>query len=279
MTFSFRTTLLVLLLSAVGSPALAEPVALVTGSSRGIGLALVRELAADGWKVIATCLDPKDAEADELHELHRRYPMVVVEGMDVTDPVAIDRVATKYRDLPIDLLINNAGIVGNYAKQTLDDIDARNFEQVMRVNTYGPMRVASVFLKNVERSEQKKIVTITSLLGSIGTAQASGEAARLSNAPPPARPTDTYFYRMSKAALNMGMRVMQNEVRGRGIAIGIISPGIVATDARKGRDAGPPPANLLTPAQSARAILKLAAELDTTNGGRFLEYTNDVLPW
>lgn len=258
--------------------AVAEPVALVTGSNRGIGLALAQELAANGWKVIATCRDP--ADADELRKLSTQNPKVVIEPLDVADNAAIDALATKYRGQPIDLLVNNAGIVGTYQQETLANLDTENFQQVLRVNAYAPMRIASAFLPNIQAGSQKKIVAITSSLGSIGLAQQSGEKARKANAPPPARPTDTYFYRMSKAALNMGMRVMQNELRTQGISVGILSPGIVATDARAGRDnGGPPPPDLLTPPQSAKALVKLIGELNPQNAGRYLEYNNTELPW
>jgi NAD(P)-dependent dehydrogenase (short-subunit alcohol dehydrogenase family) len=272
-----RILCLALLVAPFSAGAATESVALVTGSNRGIGLALVQELAANGWKVIATCRDPSDA--DDLRKVSAQYPKVIVERLDVADNAAIDALATKYRGLPIDLLVNNAGIVGTYELETLKNFDAKTFEQVLRVNAYAPMRIASVFLPNVEASRQKKIVAITSLLGSIGLVQQSGDQARKSNAPPPARATDTYFYRMSKAALNMGMRVMQNELRTKGVSVGILSPGIVATDARTGRDNGPPPPNLLTPAQSAKALMKLIGELNPQNAGRYLEYTNEELPW
>jgi NAD(P)-dependent dehydrogenase (short-subunit alcohol dehydrogenase family) len=272
-----RILCLVLLAMPLSAGAATESVALVTGSNRGIGLALVQELAVNGWKVIATCRDPSDA--DELRKVSSQYPKVIIERLDVADNAGIDALATKYRGQPIDLLINNAGIVGTYELETLRNFDAKTFEQVLRINAYAPMRISSAFLSNVEASRQKKIVAITSMLGSIGLAQQSGEQARKSNAPPPARPTDTYFYRMSKAALNMGMRVMQNELRTKGISVGILSPGIVATDARSGRDSGPPPPNLLTPAQSAKALMKLIGELNPQNAGRYLEYTNEELPW
>lgn len=276
MARALRLLFLALLVLPFGAHAATDSVALVTGSNRGIGLALVQELAAAGWKVIATCRDPADAA--QLHELRRQYPKVLIEKLDVADNASIDALATKYRGEPIDLLINNAGIVGSYQQETLANFDAGNFQQVLRVNAYAPMRISSVFLPNVEASRHKKIVAITSMLGSIGLAQRSGERARQSGATP-ARPTDTYFYRMSKAALNMGMRVMQNEVAPKGISVGILSPGIVATDARAGRDNGPPPPDLLTPAQSAKALMKRIAELTPQNAGRYLEYTNEELPW
>lgn len=269
--------LLAFLALPLSALAVGEPVALVTGSNRGIGLALVQELAASGWKVIATCRDPADAQA--LRTLSTRNPRVIVEALDVADNAAIDALARKYRGEPIDLLVNNAGIVGKYDRETLANFDVQNFQQVLQVNAYAPMRLSSVLLPNIEASRQKKIVAITSMLGSIGLVQRSGDNARKAGAAPAARPTDTYFYRMSKAALNMGMRVMQNELRTRGVAVGILSPGIVATDARAGRDNGPPPPDLLTPEQSARALMKLIGELTPQNAGRYLEYTNEELPW
>jgi NAD(P)-dependent dehydrogenase (short-subunit alcohol dehydrogenase family) len=268
---------LALLAMPFAAQAATESVALVTGSNRGIGLALVQELAAGGWKVIATCRDPADAA--ELQKLRVQYPKVVIEKLDVADNAAIDALAKKYQREPIDLLINNAGIVGSYQQETLANFDAGNFQQVLRVNAYAPMRISSVFLPNIEAGRQKKIVAVTSLLGSIGLVQQSAERARKSATAAPARPGDTYFYRMSKAALNMGMRVMQNEVAAKGISVGILSPGIVATDARAGRDNGPPPPNLLTPEQSAKALMKLIGELNPQNAGRYLEYTNEELPW
>ncbi len=276
MARTFRPLFLALLALPFGAHGATESVALVTGSNRGIGLALVQALAAAGWKVIATCRDPADAA--QLHELRKQYPKVLIEKLDVADNASIDALAAKYRGEPIDVLVNNAGIVGSYQGETLANFDAENFQQVLRVNAYAPMRLASVFLPNLEASRQKKIVAITSMLGSIGLVQRSGERARQSGATS-ARATDTYFYRMSKAALNMGMRVMQNEVAAKGISVGILSPGIVATDARAGRDNGPPPPDLLTPEESAKALMQQIAELTPQNAGRYLEYTNEELPW
>jgi NAD(P)-dependent dehydrogenase (short-subunit alcohol dehydrogenase family) len=272
-----RILCIALLALPFSAGAATESVALVTGSNRGIGLALAQELAANGWKVIATCRDP--ADADELRKVSAKYPKVIIERLDVADNAAIDALATRYRGQPIDLLVHNAGIVGTYELETLRNFDEKNFEQVFRVNAYAPMRISSAFLANVEASRQKKIVAISSMLGSIGLVQRSGDSARKTNAPPPARPTDVYFYRMSKAALNMGMRVMQNELRTKGVSVGILSPGIVATDARAGRDNGPPPPDLLTPGESAKALVKLIDELNPQNAGRYLEYTNEELPW
>lgn len=245
------------------------PVALITGSDRGIGFALTQEFAARGWKVIATCRDPSHAQA--LADFAAAHPQVVVEALDVSDNNAIDALAAKYQGQPIDALINNAGIAGDFAAQRLGVLDGELFQQVLRVNAYAPLRMARAFLDSVSLSHQKKIVAISSGAGSLFTA--------------PAAP-DSYFYDMSKAALNMGMRLLQNDVRARGVLVGIVSPGPVDTDMQKAyranaAQAGKPmtmPA--IAPADSARALVNYVEGLAPDKAGRFWSaYTGQETPW
>jgi NAD(P)-dependent dehydrogenase (short-subunit alcohol dehydrogenase family) len=126
------------------------PVALVTGSDRGLGLALTEELAMRGWRVVATCRDP--AHASALQAFAAAHTDVTLEPLDVSDDAAIDRLATKYHDQPIDALINNAGITGDLARQHVGAIEDKGFEQVMRVNAYAPLRMAQAFLESVAAS-------------------------------------------------------------------------------------------------------------------------------
>src|SRR3954469_19162244 len=84
--------------------------AFITGSDRGIGFALVQEFESRGWQVIATARDP--TKATELNAFAKAHPRVSVEKLDVTDTVAIDALAMKLKDRPIDALVNNAGIAG-----------------------------------------------------------------------------------------------------------------------------------------------------------------------
>lgn len=76
---------------------------LITGSNRGIGLEFVRQYAASGWRVIATCRSP--ARAEELNALAKNNPAVLIEELDVTDQADIDRLQAKYSDQPLELLI------------------------------------------------------------------------------------------------------------------------------------------------------------------------------
>jgi len=238
-------------------------VALVTGANRGIGLALSTVLADKGWRVIATCRDPE--HADELRALSARHPGVTIDRLDVTDSAALDALAARYRGQPIDVLINNAGILGDPDAQRLGRFDQKTFEDVLRVNAYAPLRVAQAFLDNVAASQQKKIITLTSRAGSIAVADQAH---------------DNYFYRMSKSASNMSMRLLQNDVRARGIVVGLISPGPVDTQMnREWRHGAPPSPSLQSPTQSAVAVVKVIEELTAERAAHALDYDGEELPW
>ncbi|HEV2230116.1 MAG TPA: SDR family oxidoreductase [Steroidobacteraceae bacterium] len=248
---------------AAAAAAQDPPVALVTGANRGIGLALSTVLAEKGWRVIATCRDPEHAQ--ELRALSTKHPAVALERLDVTDNAALDALAARYRSQPIDVLINNAGILGNPDAQQLGNFDQKTFDDVMRVNAYAPLRVAQAFLDSVAASRQKKIVTLTSRAGSLSLA---GESH------------DNYFYRMSKSASNMSMLLLQNEVRSRGVLVALVSPGPVDTGMnREWRHGAPPPASLLSPLQSATALVSVIGQLTPERAAHALNYDGQEMPW
>ncbi len=244
------------------------PVALITGSDRGIGFALTQEFTSRGWRVVATCRDP--AHATALQEFAIAHPTVTIETLDVSDNAAIDQLALKYRGKPIDALINNAGITGNFDAQKLATLDPDEFARVLRINSYAPLRMAQAFLDSVAASQQKKIVSITSGLGSLTLVpQYQGP----------------YYYSISKAALNMGMRLLQAEVSKRGVLVGIISPGPVDTDMQKSYRAAAEKAGTpittpeLTPADSSRAVVSYIENLSAAQSGHFFTYTGAEVPW
>ena len=108
---------------------------LITGSNRGLGLEFSRQYAVAGWNVIATCRNPQTAK--ELQTLAGQYNQVVVEKMDVTSDREVDNLAAKYKNQPIDVLLNNAGIYGTLEKQTLGTFDFEELKRVFDVNTIG----------------------------------------------------------------------------------------------------------------------------------------------
>ena len=236
-----------------------RPTVLITGSNRGIGLGFVKHYAAEGWNVIATCRKP--AQADDLQALRREFPNVVIEQLDVTDHARIDALADAYRDQPIDLLVNNAAILGSLPEQKIGGLDYELFEQVMAINVYGPMKMTEAFTDHVAASEQKKVVALSSGLSSIKmTAKMPG----------------FYYYRSSKAALNMVMRGMRTDLRDRGIIVALIAPGMVGTQLLydsgwRGKS--------LTPEQSVAGMSAHIAGLTLDDPGEIVNTDGKIIPW
>lgn len=233
------------------------PTVLVTGSDKGLGLEFVRQYAARGTRVIATARNP--AGAVELNALAATNPQVIIEKLDVTDHAAIDALAAKYADTPIDVLINNAGISGGMQSQSFGKLDYEVFMDVLRVNTIAPLKMSEAFLPSITASRDKRIVAVSSTEASISMVK----SARL------------YFMRTSKAALNMEMRNLAFQLKSRGVAVGLLNPGLVDTDFVKGL-----PKSMLRPASEAvRDLMRNIDGMTVDNSGSFWNYDGTILPW
>jgi len=247
------------------------PTILITGASTGHGLAFAGEYAALGWNVIATCRTP--AKADQLNALARKFPRVVVEQLDIVDDKQINALVEKYRGKPIDVLMNNAAInTFRFGARNFAKIDYAWFEEVLRVNIIGPMKVSEAFQNNVAASRQKKIIAMTATGGSIAETKV-----------PIAIP-----YRSSKAGLNMAMHAYAMVVKPKGIIVGIIAPGTVDTeDYLNAKDPSTVPANyqtmikgnLLAPRTAINDMIRLMDRLTPEDSGVFYEWTGRVIPW
>lgn len=233
------------------------PTVLITGANKGIGLELVRQYAARGARVVATARNP--AQAIDLNALAAANARITVEQLDVTDPERVAALAARYASTPIDVLINNAGISGGMQSQMLGKLDFAVFEEVLRVNTIAPLRIAEAFLPSVLASRDKRIVVVSSSEGSIGMVNSS----RL------------YFMRASKAALNMTMKNLAIALKSKGVSVGMLNPGLVDTDFMRGV-----PKKMLRPAaDAARDMMRNIDTLTPANTGAFLNYDGQVLPW
>jgi NAD(P)-dependent dehydrogenase (short-subunit alcohol dehydrogenase family) len=262
-TFAFGTTNFAIAQAVEPSAAASPSVVLITGSNRGIGLALATAYAKTGWRVIATCRDP--SRATELAALAKAHSNVTVEALDVTNAGSVEALAAKYRGKPIDVLVNNAGTSGNYEGQLPGKFDDAAFEEIMRVNAFAPLRISSALLDNVSASRQKKIIAISSGRGSVSK---------------PFLDRRAYFYDMSKAALNLGMRKFQNDVGDKGVLVGIFAPGVVDTDLNNGlRNGAPPTRALISTQDSAAGLVTLIANLTAANQDRFLNYNGETFGW
>ena len=233
-----------------------SPTVLVTGANRGIGLELARQYAERGWKVVATARDPAGAKA--LAGISATRPNLVVEALDVTDHAQIDALAAKYRGRSIDILINNAGISGGHENAKFGQMNYDTYYRVHAVNVIGPVKMAEAFLPSVAASQQKKIINITSAQGSIGRTWGC-----------------CYFYRSSKASLNMMMRNIALELKPKGITVGLISPGFVKTGMTPGLNLP----MMITPQESAAAVIGVIDGYDLSKTGTFIEHDGKEIPW
>lgn len=220
---------------------------LITGANRGLGLEFVRQYRGDGADVIACCRHP--ANADSLNAL-----AVKVMELDVTDPASIESLAAALKGSPIDILIANAGIWGP-EHQGADECDFDRTIEVLTVNSVGPWRVARALKANLVAGRDKKLVVITSKMGSISDSSGGSIA-----------------YRASKAALNMIMHAVAKEWGRDGLKVGIFHPGWVQTD--MGGPGAP-----LSVVQSITGLRARIAELSPRTSGRFIDYAGKEIGW
>jgi NAD(P)-dependent dehydrogenase (short-subunit alcohol dehydrogenase family) len=224
---------------------------LLTGANRGLGLEFVRQYADEGVRVFACARNP--ADAGELAELAAgSNGRVTVHALDVTDEREVAALARALAAETIDILINNAGIDGGMSHGVPD---YAVWDEVFRVNTIAPYRMALAFRSHMEKSKVPKLVAISSRLASITNAK--GYAMD---------------YGASKAALNHVMRSLAARWGKDGFIVVSLSPGWVRTD--MGGEGAP-----LTPRESIAGMRKVIAGLKPSDNGRFLGHRGEELPW
>lgn len=227
---------------------------LVTGANRGLGLEFVRQYAEAGWKVCAACRAPKAAR--ELKELESRHAeRIRVLTIDVLESKSVKDAAGTLRGEPIDLLLNNAGVGGPPA-QKIGSFDYAAWAKVFDANVLGPVRMIESFVENVAKGRDKRIVTVTSRMGSIADNSSGG----------------SYAYRSSKAAVNAAMKSFSIDLAPRGITCVVVHPGWVRTD--MGGAGGK-----LAPAESVKSLRALFVELSPADSGKFFNVDGEELPW
>jgi NAD(P)-dependent dehydrogenase (short-subunit alcohol dehydrogenase family) len=217
--------------------------ALITGANRGIGLALCRQLAARGDRVIAACR----SSSPELESLGVR----IETGLDVTSDASVSALHERLGDTELDLLVNNAGIMSHETLETLDfDRIRRQFE----INSLAPLRVTAALLDRLRTGA--KIAFITSRMSSLADNTSGGD----------------YGYRMSKVALNMAAVSLARDLTARQIAVAVLHPGWVRTSMTGGQ-------GQLDPDDSAAGLLARIDALTLATSGGFWHVNGDRLPW
>ena len=222
--------------------------ALITGASRGLGLALARHYAGAGWQVIA-CIRADTLPPNEDRLEWRR--------LDVASPASIKELAVGLAGTPLDLLINNAAIRGDTGG--LPTLDADDFIEVMRVNTLAPLLMTRALLPNLRIGRGKIIANISSRAGSIAEGMIGDDDG-------------DYAYRCSKAALNMASAKLALDLRADGITVLALHPGWVRTD-MGGTGAEVPVSN------SAAALHGLIARAALADSGSFRAFDGKNIAW
>ncbi len=237
------------------------PTVLITGANRGIGLELARQYAARGWNVIATSRHPSgDPALAALGAIEAAHAQLVIERLDVTDTPMIRGLAQKYRDQPIDVLINNAAAVEPTfaadmaaANMTYDQIDFDAARHDFDVNTLGPMRVAQAFMPNVERSKEKKVINVTSLAGSFTRGLPGAIAMN---------------YSASKAGLNKYMVLLSIAMKPKGVIVGLVQPIFVASKADLANMKGAAPVD-----QEIAKLIKVIDNMTMDGAGKITNFS------
>jgi NAD(P)-dependent dehydrogenase (short-subunit alcohol dehydrogenase family) len=229
---------------------------LITGANRGIGLSLTRIYAGRGDSVFACCREPQ--KAYELTKLEKDHSVKVM-PLDVSNDASVVALSKVLSGVAIDLLINNAGIIGQPRdSQTATSMDFSMWATLLNVNAMGPGRVMQALLPHLRQGAAAgtaKVMNVTSDLGALSH-------------------DDPIFlgYSASKAALNKFMRLAALELKREGIAIGLIHPGWVQTD-MGGVDAP------IAPSVSAAGIVKVIDGLTTQNTGGFWRWDGQLHSW
>ena len=230
-----------------------QPTVLVTGSNRGMGLEFVRQYAAKGWSVIATTRRPM--RAYQLQRLERNNASITIELLDVTNGEHLAALAEKYRGRSIDVLINNAGVSGDFRgpRQSFGSLDYTTVDTFMSVNAIGPLRVTEAFYDNIKAGRQRKVIAITALLSMHSFNYGGFDGA--------------YWYKISKAAMNAAMYNLAREAVRDGVIITLLTPGEVAV----GKVENPGP-RFITPAESIRGMIGVIERLTADDAGAILRY-------
>jgi len=230
-----------------------RPRVLVTGSSRGIGLELVRQYASNGYDVFATCRDPD--HATELGEVAAAAPgdAVTVHRLDVSSESELDALGAALGDAPIDILFCNAAVFGG-SRSRFPDVDRQAWRNAFDTNVLGAINVALRLWPNVAASRERKIVFVSSRAG----------------LPREAAPNRSYIYGSTKAALNSAGRLLALDLVSQDVTAVLLNPGHVQT----GIGGAQAP---MSPAESVARMRVVVGGLTPAHAGKFLHYDGSEL--
>jgi NAD(P)-dependent dehydrogenase (short-subunit alcohol dehydrogenase family) len=229
---------------------------LITGASRGLGFCLTKKYLEDGDLVFAGV---RDSSAPLLLELKKEYSeKLILVDLEVTDTISVQKAAFTVAQYTksLDIIINNAAIHNATSFEQLELADIDDCLPVYNVNSLGPLRVVKEFIGFIRKSASAKIINISSESGSIGACTREKE----------------FDYCMSKAALNMGTKLLANYLRKDKVVVLAVHPGWMRTD-MGGCNAD------LDPYETAYRIVELIKGINSTDTPIFIDNKGDAFLW
>lgn len=226
-------------------------VVVITGAEQGLGLALARLYANDGFRVVAGCLNPN---LEGIVALAASSPQVEVIPLDVTSEGSVAAFGDRLSGQAVDLLINNAGIHRRKGSAP-ESVVFSDWEDTLRVNTLGVARISFALRANLVMAAQPRLVTISSDWASVSQ-----------------HPGTAYDYCSSKAAVNSVMRGMAMNWAKDGVIILMVHPGWTRTK-MGGADAP------LLPEDSASRVKSLISRTTSADNGRYVDNAGNDMPW
>ncbi|MCJ1402301.1 hypothetical protein MMC11_005521 [Xylographa trunciseda] len=227
------------------------PTAVITGANSGIGNALTKILLSEKYEVHACDINiPSSLEPLGAHPV----------SLDVTDPSSVASLKSKLSNHPLDILFNVAGIMPPKSEDALETISSSSLARTFSVNAFGPLLLTQALLPNLLASQSPRIYNVSSRVGSIADNSSGG----------------AYAYRSSKAALNAISKSMAVDLKGKGVIVLMLHPGIVKTaldPTSHGLEAA------VEPDVAARGLWEVCKSKGMEGSGRFWHRTGEELPW
>lgn len=225
----------------------------ITGANRGLGLEFCRQYLESGAATYACCRQPE--QSSELLVLKQSYAnQLTLIPLDITN--AAQRQQLSYAvPKQVDILINNAGVYGprdlNY-----DELTEKEWLEVLHVNAVAPLLVVQALADKIIQSNEKKIIFISSKMGSIADNRGGG----------------SYIYRSSKTALNAAAKSLAVDLTSKEVAVSVLHPGWVRTDMGGAN-------GLIDAPESVSGMRRVIDQLTVAQTGQFFNYDGSIIPW
>jgi short-subunit dehydrogenase len=227
---------------------------MITGANRGLGLEFSKQYLERGFKVLATCRVPSEAEG--LQKLQNKFgENLKIFSVELAKHSDIEELKNEIKSEAIDILINNAGVYHGRG-QIFGELNYEDWLKTMQINLLAPVKIAEVFVENLLIGEKKCLVNITSQMGSIADNNSGG----------------SYLYRSSKAALNAAVKSVSIDMKEQGLIAVVLHPGWVKTD-MGGENAS------MSAEESIRRMSQVIDQLNPEKSGKFLNYDGNEIEW